>query len=339
MGWSFSVGSLFGIPIRVHWTMVGLVGLFMLLAPAPAIALQSVAFMGLLFVTVTFHELGHALVARRFGVQTKQILLMPIGGAAVLDGRPTRWSHELLIAFAGPATSIAIGALCLGIGAFIEGRDVGTELGLLNLAIGVFNLAPALPLDGGHMLRAALTRKYAPARATHIAANVGRVLAIAAFAYGALTGALVIAFAAMFIFTSSTTVERSLILHDVLLTKHVQDAMDRITEPLQAGGDVGQALKLLGDNPRASALPVTFGERVIGVVHRTPLIYAAAQGLRSGISELVDRNVVTFEGDGSLQTLLQLMGESGSRAAVIVEGHEVRGIVTVERLMEALRAG
>ncbi|MFO0746353.1 MAG: hypothetical protein U1F43_11855 [Myxococcota bacterium] len=116
-------------------------------------ALQSIAFMGLLFVTVTMHELGHALVARRFGVQTKQILLMPIGGAAILDGRPSRWSHELLIAFAA-ATSLVVGGVGVAIGLLIDGRNVALELGLLNLALGAFNLVPALPLDGEHMLRA-----------------------------------------------------------------------------------------------------------------------------------------------------------------------------------------
>ncbi|MFO0746354.1 MAG: CBS domain-containing protein [Myxococcota bacterium] len=170
-----------------------------------------------------------------------------------------------------------------------------------------------------------------------MAANVGRVLAGAAFVYAIATGNVVIAFAAMFVFTSSSAVEKSMIIHDVLATRRVKETMEGITEPLQAGGDLSQALKLMGDNPRASALPVTFGERVIGVIHRTPLIYAAAQGLKTGISELLDRNVITFEGDGPLQALIQQMGEANSRAAVIVENHEVRGIITVDRLMEALR--
>lgn len=337
MGWSFGIGRLFGIPIRVHWSMLGLVILFALIAPSGEQAMMSISFMALLFVTVTLHELGHALVARRFGVATKQIVLMPIGGAAVLEGRPTRWSHDLLIAAAGPLTSLVIGGIGVGVGALIEGKNVAFDLGLLNLAIGVFNLVPALPLDGGHMLRAGLERWLPKERATKWAARVGRAVAMAGFVVAVMTGDFVIAFASMFVFTSSTAVEKSILLHDALLTRRVKDTMDDIAEAMPAGGDVTTALELMGRNPRATALPVTFGERVIGVIHRTPLLYAAAQGLKTGISELLDRNVITFEGDGPLQMLVQQMGEANSRAAVIVENHEVRGIITVDRLVEALR--
>jgi len=340
--WSFSVGRLFGIPIRVHWTMLALVLVFVIFARDAQMALQMVALTGLVLVSVVLHELGHALVARRFGLETRQILLMPLNGAAVLDGRPARWSHDFWIAFAGPLTSLAFAGLGLGLGLFIGDEpgqgNVLRDFGLFNLYIGAFNLVPAFPLDGGRMLRAGLERALDARRATRIAALVGRALALAAFVWGAWTGHIVVAFAAMFVFTAATAEERALLIHGALAERRVKDTMVGITESLSAGGDMTDALRMLGEHPRLTALPVTFGERVIGVIHRTPLLYAAAQGLKTGLSELLDRNVVTFEGDAPLQALLQRMGEANSRAAVIVENHEVRGVITVERLVESLRA-
>jgi len=337
MGWSFGVGHLFGIPIRVHWSMLGLVLLVVLFAHDTTAAVQMVAVMLMLFGSVTVHELAHALVARRYGLQTKQIILMPIGGAALLDGRTERWSQDFWIAAAGPLINVILGGVLLGVGMALDAPNVALDLGQINLGLGLFNLVPALPLDGGHMLRAVLQRWVSEARATKVAATVGRALAMSAMVVGLVTGHFVIAFAGFFVFTSSTAVERALLVKGVLATKRIKDTMDDIHEGLPAGGNVSQALELLGAHPKVTALPVTFGERVIGVIHRTPLIYAAAQNLKAGVSELLDRNVVTFEGDGPLQTLLQRMGETNSRTAVITEGHEVRGVITVDRLAEALR--
>ncbi|MCC6625630.1 MAG: site-2 protease family protein [Deltaproteobacteria bacterium] len=342
--WSFSIGRLFGIPIRVHWTMLALVLVFVIFARDAQMALQMVALTGLVLVSVVLHELGHALVARRFGLETKQILLMPLNGAAILDGRPKRWTHDFWIAFAGPLTSLAFAGLGMGLG-LVMGRgdepgqsNVLWDFGLFNLYIGAFNLVPAFPLDGGRMLRAVLERALDARRATRIAAMVGRVLAVVAFAWGAWTGNVIIAFAAMFVFTAASAEEKALLIHGALAERRIHETMVGVTSTLSAGGDMSDALRMLGENPRLTALPVTFGERVIGVVHRTPLLYAAAQGLKAGVSELLDRNVVTFEGDGPLQALLQQMGEANSRAAVIVENHEVRGVITVDRLIESLRA-
>lgn len=341
MGWSFGIGRLFGIPIRLHWSMLGLVLLLVVFAQNGQAAFQMVAFMLMLFASVTVHELTHALVARRFGLETRQIILMPIGGAAILDGRTTKWTQDFWIAFAAPLTNVLLGLALLGIGSALEAPNTPPNaaliLGQINLGLGIFNLVPALPLDGGHMLRAVLQRFMPEARATRAAGWVGRSIAIAAMVVGLVTGHYVIAFAGLFVFTSASTVERALLVRGALANKRIKETMDDIREPLPAGGDVSQALRLLGAHPKLTALPVTFGARVIGVIHRTPLIYAAAQDLKTGLSELLDRNVVTFEGDGPLQALLQRMGESNSQTAVITEGDEVRGIITVDRLAEALR--
>ncbi len=189
MKWSWTIGTFFKIPVRLHvsmailplltynWLQVeGVMGLFTWLT--------LVVF---LFGSVLLHEIGHALTARRFGIQTKDIILTPIGGMARIVAMPSKPKQEIAIAIAGPIVSLAIAAV--GFIASIAVRAlpiipsiVLTGLGILmyiNLMLGVFNLVPALPMDGGRVLRGFLALKYDFLKATIIAARVGRALAVA----------------------------------------------------------------------------------------------------------------------------------------------------------------
>jgi Zn-dependent protease len=177
---SWRIGRVAGIDVYVHATFLII---FLIFGGGP--------FLNLLLVLSTFgcvllHELGHALMARRFGIETADITLYPIGGVARLRRMPRAPGAELLIALAGPAVNFAIaaGLFTVALGG-MAGDFAGPWLGgflsqlmLVNLGLGVFNLLPAFPMDGGRVLRALLSGWVGRAQATTIAARVGQFLAI-----------------------------------------------------------------------------------------------------------------------------------------------------------------
>src|SRR5437660_7992016 len=192
MRWSWRIGRIAGIDLYVHMTfliLLGWVGLSYYLARHSARdALSGIGFILALFGIVVLHELGHALTARRFGITTRDITLLPIGGVARLERIPDQPKQELLIAIAGPLVNVAIAAILFFIlnvrGTFSDLSDLSNlhvgmtaKLMLVNVFLVVFNLIPAFPMDGGRILRALLAMRMNYARATRIAATVGQGLA------------------------------------------------------------------------------------------------------------------------------------------------------------------
>jgi Zn-dependent protease len=337
MRWSFPIGSLFGIPVRVHLALALLLLFVVIIAPPKLNVVQLVMTAIMVFASVLAHELGHALAAKRHGIETRSIVLHPLGGAAVLSERPKGARAELQIAFAGPLVSLLLSGLGF-IGFALSGLEFFEHLAWPNLLIGAFNLLPAFPLDGGRMLRALLELRVGSRRATRWAAIIGRILASGLFVVGLALTQPMLSVVGAFIFLAGAAEERSHLIHDFISSQSIHQAMEGVSAPLPAGGDVADALRMLLENPQLPALPVTFGSRVIGVIHRQPLLSAATSGPQShGISEVLDRNIVTQDGDGPLIPLLQRMGESQSRAAVVMQDGEVRGVITVDRLVEALK--
>ena len=192
MSWSFKFARVAGIDLKVHITFL----LFLIWIAfsyfsvgGPAAARQGVLFILLLFGCVLLHELGHALTAKKFGIGTTDITLLPIGGVARLDHIPQDPKQELLIAIAGPLVNVAIAILLtfyLGHrAAMSDFQDLNTprvamlsKLATVNIGLVLFNLVPAFPMDGGRILRSILAMRMNYLRATNIAAFIGQALAI-----------------------------------------------------------------------------------------------------------------------------------------------------------------
>ncbi len=181
---SWRLGTAFGFPVEVNLSFVLLLA-FVFLAFG---GLAGVVLVCLAFGSVVLHELGHALVARQLGVEVSGIELSFFGGAAKMVRLPKTANHELAIAAAGPAVSLALGGVGLGLAALTH-VGLFAWLGWTNLVIAGFNLIPALPMDGGRMLRALLTRKLDFVRATDAAVKVAHVVAIAFVVLGLAGGA------------------------------------------------------------------------------------------------------------------------------------------------------
>lgn len=186
---SLRVGKLFGIPLQVHWTFLLLLGLIVFAdwSSGAGAIVGGLLWVVALFASVVVHELAHSLLARRRGANVLGILLLPIGGMSRMERLPSAPADEVAIAAVGPAASLLLGGLLLAVGVLI-GSTVWppalvagswwARLGWLNLLLGVFNLLPALPMDGGRVLRGTLARRLSRLSATRIAASVARLLAL-----------------------------------------------------------------------------------------------------------------------------------------------------------------
>ncbi len=208
------LGRIAGIGIYIHWSFWLLPGWILLSAGGGfAGALASLLFVFAIFACVVLHELGHALMARQFHIGTRDITLYPIGGVASLERIPRRPAHELAIALAGPAVNVVIAAalfvllLAAGIGTQgplfnVAGGSFLVNLLVVNVALVVFNMLPAFPMDGGRVLRAFLAMRLPYLRATELAVRVGQALAIVLGLAGLFTGGT-LTFVALFVFLAA----------------------------------------------------------------------------------------------------------------------------------------
>lgn len=192
MNRALRLGRFAGIDVHLHWTFALLIGWVGYVSwqrtGTVAGAVDGVVLVLGLFLCVLLHEYGHALTARRFGIGTRRITLLPIGGVALLESIPKRPVEEIAIAFAGPAVNIVIAVLLyawLSAG-LPPGAGFVPIMLQANLALAIFNLIPAFPMDGGRVLRALIWTRAPIARATWIAAWVGRVIAVGFAIYGVM---------------------------------------------------------------------------------------------------------------------------------------------------------
>jgi Zn-dependent protease len=197
---SYRLGRFFDIDVSVHITFFLLPALMAFQSygrtGSVLAAALNVLLVLIVFGFVVMHEYGHALTARRFGIRTRGITLYPIGGVAMLESMPKKPWHQILVAIAGPAVNFALAAgiatamHVLGFDVLRQAFDPAAGLGSLlaalfwvNMLMGLFNLIPALPMDGGRILNAALSLRMPPVRATRIASRVAKVMALGLFAF------------------------------------------------------------------------------------------------------------------------------------------------------------
>ena len=170
--------TLFRIPVSVHISAIAIpILIFIMYANRGILAvLFGLALNAALLLSVVIHEYGHALMARRYGIESKEITIHALGGAAIFDTFGSNY-QELMISAAGPATSLILGIVSAGI-AWLTSSQIIALFAFLNIFIVALNLIPALPLDGGRILRSSLALKYGKLRATLVSARIARVLAI-----------------------------------------------------------------------------------------------------------------------------------------------------------------
>jgi Zn-dependent protease/CBS domain-containing protein len=339
-----------GIDIRVHFTFA----LLILLSASELGELHgsSGALFGAvsvvcLFACVVLHELGHSLVAQRFGVGVREIVLLPIGGVARLLSEPKKPLHELLIASAGPLVNavIALGLFLALQVSPLQLLDVDelrkhalappSTRGLLfvllqgNVVLALFNMIPALPMDGGRVLRAILSFFFGQVRATNVAAGLAQVLAVGLAFYGFQYQPLLV-FIAVLVFMGAGQ-ERSTARTNVLLSElSAGEVCDPQAVTFEPGDTVGGAVDQTLRSPQAHFL-VTHGAEPIGTVSRDDVIALAGRvGLHTPLAAITRRAPQTVPPEMPLSDVRRLLQENGG-VPVVVRGDEAAlGVLGLE---------
>jgi Zn-dependent protease/predicted transcriptional regulator len=351
---SFPLARIAGIPIRVHITFALILIFGMVQWGIPyglGGAFFGLALMLLLFVCVTLHELGHALAARAVGIGTRDIILLPIGGVALLERNPREPRHELLIALAGPAVNVVL-AIGLGIMAWLFGMNMGNGFALpdgapspallltwlfaANISLVLFNLIPAFPLDGGRVLRALLAMRLGEGMATRLAVRIGRGIAAVMGIFGLFSFNLALMLIALFIYLSSGQEQRSTEARVVLNTRRVGDVYNRHALTVAPFDRISMVVDYLltGYQPDFAVMQ---GGRVVGIVTRDDVLKTLAQGKDDPyIADIMQTRVLFVPAE---MTLDEVQAEMEARQQSVVAVHEENGaylgLVSLEDLAEA----
>jgi len=358
MSWSFRVARVSGIDIKVHITfflILVLGGLEWGRNHGTPGVIFGVLLMLALFACVTLHELGHSLAAQAYHIQVREIVLLPIGGVAMLGRLPERPLQELVIAAAGPAVNVAIAIVLALAGGFtgaigaLDGRgllegtapdpSVGTFLLWLlaaNVSLVVFNLIPAFPLDGGRILRALLGMATDYARATRIAALIGQGIAILLGVVGVATGNFILALIAVFIFFGAGMESFQAQARTVLDTLKIGHAYNKHALTLVPGDRVSRVVDYILTSYQPD-FAVVYGDRLLGVVTREDVVKALTSRPDDPyVTEVMQREVGAVDAELSLEQVQEKMSERGERLLAVFSGERYLGLVSREDLNEAL---
>jgi Zn-dependent protease len=289
------------------------------------------------FATIILHELGHALTARQFGVRTRDITLLPIGGVARLDHMPDAPVRQLLIALAGPAVNLVIGAVVfvvawLPLPAPIE--RFATEFMWVNFALAGFNLLPAFPMDGGRVLRALLAMKMAPEPATQLAARIGQVVAIALSLLGLFMSPVLMLIGALVWLAASS--ERGASQVKVALEgRSVRDGMITDFKTLAPSDPLSRAVDLTLTGFQQD-FPVVEDERLVGVLRHGDLLRGVAErGRDCEVRQVMHTERQTASPSEKLSEALTRLQRDES-PLIVLEWGKVIGLLTAANISELL---
>lgn len=344
-----SVGlfRLFGVPIRFHFTFwLLVVWLIFLGAEGKQSAVGTAVYVFGLFASVLLHEVGHALAARRFGIATTEIVMLPLGGLSKLARQLTP-AEEFWVALAGPMVNFVLGAALLG-WVYARGETVelshwksatdanlAGRLAVTNLILAFFNLLPAFPMDGGRVMRALLAAKRPLEDATRLTARIGTVVAAAMGLYGLLSSNFVFIFFAFIIYVGATQEVMATSAQELMRGATVLDAMITDFRTLQHGNSIRDAADLLLATSQQD-FPVLSGEQTVGLLNRTSLLKAmASEGPDSYVAGAMEREFPRLDPRMKLADAALLMGQTGN-CGLVFEREKLVGLLTGENLSEFL---
>lgn len=314
---SFQIARVYGIPIQLHWSFFLILAwiVYTVISRKGYWDWHSLGWTSLsvfvLFLCVVLHELGHALTARRYGVKTRNILLLPIGGLAVLERLPEKPNQELLVALAGPLVNVGLavffsplllllssekfyqilGFITRSNGNFFARNILPWEwfifgLVALNLAVAVLNLLPAFPLDGGRVLRAFLSVRLARIRATIIATVLGQLLAVVLFAFAWQYENWAFGVIGLFIYFNAAVEYRSAREEQLFDRFTVKDVSRKKFSRLYRGDQMAHAFQLIQQNQEHHFLVFDRWQNLLGILGEEAVLEAAK---KERLNQPVDR--------------------------------------------------
>ena len=342
MGRSISLGRLAGIQLKIHWSFSLVIAwvLFTTLLAGSSLttALVTLAFVLVIFGCVVLHELGHALAARAFGINTKDITLLPIGGVARLERIPRNPLQELVVALAGPAVNVVIAGVLflilwplLGLGMF-SGASLAEggflpQLMLVNVALVVFNMIPAFPMDGGRVLRAILALFVNYGQATNVASAVGQLCAIGIGLLGFTNPFLFII--AIFVFFGARAEAAHVAAREEVGNSLVRDGMLRNFKALPASLTVGEALSASFDGPQRD-YPVVGSGLYLGMLSRNDLLREADANPLMRVGNLATSKVKPVRPSDRLVTIFERAPITDTQTLPVIENGELIGLLDLQ---------
>ena len=348
MPWSFTVGRFGGTAVKIHITFV----LFLVWIAASAwasggvqAALDSTLFIVLLFLCVVLHEFGHILAARRYGIQSPVVTLLPIGGVASMQRLPSDPRQELVVALAGPAVNLVIGvALFLVLGSLRPGELVEIEnphlslagrLAAANLFLAVFNLIPAFPMDGGRVLHALLAMRVGGAHATEIAAKVGQAFAIGLGFLG-LFGNPLLLFIAIFVYMAAAGEAQTSAAQQALKGLTVGETMETRFTPIAIDATLGQAVDALLATAQAEFPVVDAFMKPVGLLTRDDILAAVGKHGRDEPASVAMRlSVDSVRPSAPIESVFERLQDPKAAALYVTDRDgAIVGLLTRQALAE-----
>ena len=365
---SFRIGSLFGIPIKLDVSFLLILPIFawligaqieLLVGPlnavfgtgldaAPLTAGYRPWILGLtaaigLFVGVVFHELGHSLVAIRYGYPIDSITLWIFGGLAQLTDQPDDWKQEFLIAIAGPIVSILVGVVSYLLMIITPTQFDGVVfvlayLALLNIALAGFNMLPAFPMDGGRVLRSLLARNRPFARATQIAAEVGKLFALLMGIFGLFQLNIILIGIAFFIYIAASGEAQQTVMSAAFEGVTVDDIMTsgEDVDTVSPETSVADLLERMFSE-RHTGYPVMENDRLVGLVTLSDAREVdAIERDAFSVSDVMTTELETISPDAEAMDALNRMQQNGIGRLLVIERDQLIGLISRTDLMTAL---
>jgi Zn-dependent protease len=348
MKWSWKLGNYAGIDVYMHATFLILIGFVALsywaVEQSLASVLIGVGFILALFGCVVLHEYGHALTARKYGIKTRDITLLPIGGLARLERMPDDPKQELWVALAGPAVNVVIaavifawlfitnslspiGQVSLTAGPFLE------RLMVVNLFLVGFNMLPAFPMDGGRVLRALLAMRMEYTRATQAAASLGQGLAIV-FGFVGLFLNPFLLFIAFFVWIGAAQEASMVQMKSSLGGIPVSRAMITDFQELSPYHRLEDVIDLILKGYQQD-FPVVDGGRVVGVLMRTDLMSALQkEGKDTPVGRVMRKEFTTVDSYEMLETAFTKMQSCECHTMPVNHGGQLIGLLTMDNVGE-----
>ena len=354
MRWSFRLMTVAGIGLYVHVTffilLIWIGASYYLPRHSMTDALDGLVFLIALFVIIVLHELGHALTARRFGIRTRDITLLPIGGVARLERMPEDPRQELAVALAGPAVNVGLAAIffaaLLVMAQPIFPLDFGdlSVLGInflrrlmwVNVFLAVFNLLPAFPMDGGRVLRAFLAMRMDYVHATHVAANVGQAMAFIFGLIGLFTNPFLV-FIALFVWMGAAAESSLVQMKAGLGGIPVGRIMITNFKTLKPDEPLAQAVDYLLAGYQQE-FPVVDGDgRVLGLLTRAALVNGLAKtGSATPVGQIMETKFIATHPSEMVEAAFLRLQHSDCRSMPVLRDGRLLGMVTSENVGEFL---
>lgn len=357
MGKSFHICNLFGIPLKVHWSF-GLMILFIVyvvhlqnLSLAASIGFSLLVLT--MFVCVILHELGHSLAARRYGIDTLDIIISPIGGLARLKNIPEQPIKELVIALAGPAVNVLIATIIGSYLYFIVDTELfpssdnfellGYSIDFLkfvftiNIMLFVFNLVPAFPMDGGRVLRALLSMKLERVKATRVAMWIARIISVGFLIMSFYTNNITLGFIGVFVFIMSGK--------EYNYVKVIKKASTKVSEifrsdftRIKTTDDYKFVLDIYEKGDENNFIVFDQEENIVGSL---PEIYLQDAKKNKDqfpfVSQLMSPTIAYINSKETLRDVSEMMNQNGIAICAVIEREKIIGVLDRSDIRKFMR--